>query len=282
MPWGQLAAIALLVVVAAAVGAGVAAFVLRGAASQRTPGPSIAPPPPPPAAPLPPTGPDHDAFVTIVAHDLRAPIRVVEGFTRIVKEDYAGVLDKVGLDHLERVLGAATRMNHMIDAMLALSRLSTRPLARVPVNLSQLAGFVVDELRRLEPGRTVDVEIEPDLLAAGDPTLLRLVLENLLGNAWKYTGNAAAARIGFVRGEGDDAFVVHDNGAGFDMRYAERLFSIFQRLHSASEFPGSGVGLASVRRVVERHGGEIRAEAEPEKGARFTFTLPAAGAASPG
>ena len=128
----------------------------------------------------------------------------------------------------------------------------------------------------------VEVEIEPDLLAAGDPTLLRLMLENLIGNAWKYTGNVAAARIGFVRGDGADAFVVHDNGAGFDMRFADRLFGIFQRLHSASEFAGSGVGLASVRRVVERHGGEIRAEAEPDKGARFSFTLPAAGPAAPG
>ncbi|MEO7055469.1 MAG: ATP-binding protein [Caldimonas sp.] len=223
---------------------------------------------------------DPESFGYIVSHDLRAPIRVVEGFTKIVKEDYAGVLDKLALDHLDRVLGAAARMNHMIDALLALSRLSSQPLVHVPVDLSQLAQDVVDELRRQSPERDVTIEIEPGLVAEGDPTLLRMVLENLLGNAWKYTGQTEAARIGFVRTVGEtgqgsrgQSFTVHDNGAGFDMRFAARLFGVFQRLHSASEFPGTGVGLASVRRIVQRHGGEIRAEAEPDKGARFHFTL---------
>ena len=272
MPWGQFAAIALKVVGAAAIGAAVAARLLRKSAAPAEPGPALAAPPP---------DDEHQSFGYMVSHDLRAPIRIVEGFTRIVKEDYAGVIDKVGLDHLDRVLGAAARMNRMIDALLALSRLSTLTIAQVPVDLSLLAADVVDELRRQSPERDVEVEIEPGLGTTGDPTLLRLVLENLIGNAWKYTGNVSPARIGFARfeGRGDGrsagpAFTVRDNGAGFDMRYARRLFGVFQRLHSASEFPGTGVGLASVRRIVQRHGGEVWAEAEPDHGARFHFTLP--------
>ena len=216
-----------------------------------------------------------ESFGTLVSHDLRAPIRVVEGFARIVKEDYAPVLDRIGIDHLERVLGAAARMNHMIDALLALSKLSSQPIARVPVDLSQLAGYIVEDLRRLAPERRVEVEIATGLTTTGDPTLLRTVLENLLGNAWKYTGNANPARIAFVRHASDpDGFTVRDNGAGFDMRFADRLFGAFQRMHSASEFPGTGVGLASVRRIVRRHGGEVSAEGEPERGASFHFSLP--------
>jgi signal transduction histidine kinase len=214
-------------------------------------------------------------FGSMVSHDLRAPIRVVEGFTRIVKEDYADVLGRIGIDHLDRVLGAAARMNHMIDALLALSRLSSQPLDKAPVDLSQLAGYVVEDLRRLSPEREVEVEIEPGLTATGDPTLLRLVLENLLGNAWKYTANSRPAQIAFARHPGEAAtFTVRDNGAGFDMRFADRLFGAFQRLHSASEFPGTGIGLASVRRIVLRHGGTVRAEGQPERGASFHFSLP--------
>ncbi len=216
-----------------------------------------------------------ESFGALVSHDLRAPIRVVEGFTRIVKEDYASVLDRIGIDHLDRVLGAAARMNHMIDALLALSRLSSQPIAQGPVDLSQLAAYIVADLRRLTPEHEVAVEIEPGLSAVGDPTLLRMVLENLLGNAWKYTGNAKAPRVSFTRHADEPAtFTVRDNGAGFDMRYADRLFGAFQRLHSASEFPGTGIGLASVRRIVRRHGGEVRAEGAPDRGASFHFSLP--------
>ena len=214
-------------------------------------------------------------FSITVSHDLRAPIRVVEGFTRIVKEDYGRLLDRVGNDHLDRVLAAATRMNLMIDALLNLARLSSQPLARQPVNLSQLAGYVVDDLKRSAPERPADIEIEPDLVALGDPTLLRLVLENLLGNAWKYSARVARTQISLrtVPHGARGAFVVRDNGAGFDMRSADRLFGLFQRLHSASEFAGHGVGLASVRRIVRRHGGELWAEGEPGHGAAFYFTL---------
>lgn len=215
------------------------------------------------------------AFSYTVSHDLRAPIRVVEGFTRIVKEDYGPTLDRVANDHLDRVLGAVARMNQMIDAMLTLARLSSQPLARQAVNLSQLASFVVDELRRATPQREADVEIVPGIVVQGDPTLLRLVLENLLGNAWKYSAKRPVARIVFSEEmqSGRRVFVVRDNGAGFDMRSVDRLFGLFQRLHSASDFPGTGVGLASVRRIVRRHGGEIWADAEPGRGAAFQFTL---------
>jgi signal transduction histidine kinase len=218
---------------------------------------------------------ERESFSYTVSHDLRAPIRVVEGFTKIVKEDYGSVLDRVGHDHLDRVLGAAARMNSMIDALLALSRLSTQPLVRQPVNLSQLAGFVGDDLRRLWPDREIAFEVMPGMHVLGDPTLLRVVLENLLGNAWKYSAGRKPARIAFERSAAEPAtYTVRDNGAGFDMRFADRLFGVFQRLHSASDFPGTGVGLASVRRIVRRHGGEIWAESEPDKGAAFHFTLP--------
>lgn len=210
-----------------------------------------------------------------VSHDLRAPIRVVEGFARILKEDYSATLDRVAVGHLERVLGAAARMNLMIDAMLTLARLSSQPLTRQPVNLSQLATYVIDDLRRAAPEREAVIQIDPDLQTSGDPTLLRLVLENLLGNAWKYTAKRGQAHIVFGREtvDGHAAYVVRDNGAGFDMRSAERLFGLFQRLHSASDFPGTGVGLASVRRIVQRHGGEIWADGEPGRGAAFYFRL---------
>ena len=215
------------------------------------------------------------AFSYTVTHDLRAPIRVVEGFARILKEDYGRVLDRIGNDHLDRVLAAAARMNSMIDALLTLANLSAQPLARQPVNLSQLAGFVIDDLRRAAPERQVEVDIAPGLVADGDPTLLRLVLENLLGNAWKYSARTAQAKLRFdadTQG-GRQVFHVVDNGAGFDMRNADRLFGVFQRLHSANDFPGTGVGLASVKRIVRRHGGDIWAESEPGRGARFHFTL---------
>jgi len=218
---------------------------------------------------------ESDGFHTLVSHDLRAPIRVVEGFTRIVKEDYGHLLDPVGIDHLDRVLGAAGRMNHMIDALLALSRLAAQPVFRSPVDLSLLAATIVEDLRKLHPERVVTVEIEPGMVAFGDPTLLRMALENLLGNAWKYTGNLPSAQVSFRRHGSERAtFTVRDNGAGFDMRYVDRLFGVFQRLHSASEFPGTGVGLASVRQIVRLHGGEIRAEGEPDRGALFHFSLP--------
>jgi signal transduction histidine kinase len=228
-----------------------------------------------PASPSPQDLQDQESFSYTVSHDLRAPIRVVEGFTKILKEDYGRLLDRIGNDHLDRVLGAAARMNSMIDALLALSQLSTRPLTRQPVNLSQLVGYIVDDLRRQSPERQVVVQVEPGLQVQGDATLLRVALENLLGNAWKYTAKCREPRIWVERTEheGRPAFAVRDNGAGFDMRFADRLFGVFQRLHSANDFQGTGVGLASVRRIMRRHGGDIWAEGEVDRGARFVFWL---------
>ncbi|PXW93715.1 phospho-acceptor domain-containing protein [Sphaerotilus hippei] len=221
------------------------------------------------------TADDREAMAYAVSHDLRAPIRVVEGFTRIVREDYGHLLDRVGNDHLERILGAAARMNSMIDALLALSQLSTQPFRRQPVVLSDIARQVLDELRLPSPTRAVETRIAPDVRVQGDPTLLHCLMENLLVNAWKYSARRELARIefGVMERDGVPVYFVRDNGAGFDMRYAERLFGAFQRLHSASEFSGTGVGLASVQRIVRRHGGQVWAEAAVNAGATFYFTL---------
>ena len=254
----------------------------HGTFREREVAPAAAPAALPTAVPSPAQPPvagateaEQESFSYTISHDLRAPIRVVEGFTRIVKEDYGRLLDRVGNDHLDRVLGAAARMNNMIDALLALSKLSSQPLVRQTVNLSQLAGYVADDLRRQWPERVVNIEIEPGVQVQGDATLLRVVIENLLGNAWKYTSKCTDARINFERSpQGGDVFTVRDNGAGFDMRFSDRLFGVFQRLHSANDFPGTGVGLASVRRIVRRHGGEIWGEAEVNQGAQFHFSLP--------
>lgn len=217
---------------------------------------------------------DQEAFSYTVSHDLRAPIRVVEGFTKILKEDYGAQLDRIGNDHLDRVLGAASRMNQMIDALLALSQLSRQPLGQQRVDLSQLAHYIAEDLRREQPERVVTFHITPGLSTQGDPTLLRVVLENLLGNAWKYTSKRPDAEIWFTFHESQaHTYTVRDNGAGFDMRFADRLFGVFQRLHSASDFTGTGVGLASVKRIVQRHGGDIWAQAEVGQGAAFHFLL---------
>jgi signal transduction histidine kinase len=218
---------------------------------------------------------DQESFIYSISHDLRAPIRVVDGFARILKEDYGRFLDRIGNDHVDRVLAAAARMNSMIDALLALSRLQSQPLQRQPVDLSQLAHYILEDLQREAPERESELRIEPGIVVQGDPTLLRIALENLLGNAWKYSGKCAHTQIDFRRESrnGNATLMVGDNGAGFDMRFSDRLFGVFQRLHSAKDFQGTGVGLASVRRIVRRHGGDIWAESEVGQGARFYFTL---------
>jgi len=218
---------------------------------------------------------DHESFTYSVSHDLRAPIRVVDGFARILKEDYGRFLDRIGNDHVDRILAAAARMNSMIDALLALSKLQSQPLVRKPVDLSALANYIMEDLRRESPDRRCEISIEPGITVNGDPTLLRVVMDNLLGNAWKYSSQTPVARIEFRRERVDErtALLVADNGAGFDMRFADRLFGVFQRLHSPKDYQGTGVGLASVKRILARHGGDIWAESEIGKGARFFFTL---------
>jgi signal transduction histidine kinase len=223
-----------------------------------------------------PDSADHESFIYSVSHDLRAPIRVVEGFARILKEDYGRFLDRIGNDHTDRILAAAARMNSMIDALLALSRLQSQPIKRQPVDLSQLTHYILEDLRSAEPEREAEIAVEPGIVIQGDPTLLRIAIENLVGNAWKYSSQSPKTRIEFRRElhAGQPTYVVADAGAGFDMRFADRLFGVFQRLHSAKDFQGTGVGLASVRRIIRRHGGDIWAESEVGKGARFYFTLP--------
>jgi PAS domain S-box-containing protein len=216
-----------------------------------------------------------DAFAYSVSHDLRAPLRSLNGFSQALLEDFSDVLDDTGKDYLRRIHRSVRTMGQMIDSLLNLSRATRAELNRRAIDLSALVGEIAAELSAADPGRQVTVKIADNLRCNGDPQLLRLVLRNLLGNARKFSAKTSCARIdvGQVDIDGEDVFFVRDNGAGFDMRYASKLFSAFQRLHSAADFEGTGVGLATVQRIVSRHGGHIFAEAEPGKGATFYFTL---------
>jgi PAS domain S-box-containing protein len=218
-----------------------------------------------------------DAFAYSVSHDLRAPLRSIDGFSQVLLEDYGKELDAAGQDALRRVRAATQRMGTLIDDLLKLSRITRGELRTDVVDLSALARAIVTELKKTAADRPVEVAIRPGLEAQGDARLLRVALENLLGNSWKYTAKQPQARIEFTATEenGDRVFLVRDNGAGFDMKYADKLFGVFQRLHSGSEFEGTGVGLATVQRIINRHGGRIWAEAAVDKGATFYFTLSA-------
>ncbi|MBV1786668.1 PAS domain S-box protein [Marinobacterium sp. D7] len=216
-----------------------------------------------------------ESFSYSVSHDLRAPLRSIDGFSQALLEDYGHQLDTTAKDYLDRVRNGAQRMGRLIDDMLNLSRVSRMELVRRPLNLSELATEILANLQSAEPQRQVRIDIDQDLLAYGDTRLLQVALENLLGNAWKYTAKQETSEIRFGQMEidGQPSFFVSDNGAGFDMKYADRLFTPFQRLHDSREFPGTGVGLATVQRVIRRHGGHIWAESEPGKGSIFYFTL---------
>lgn len=218
-----------------------------------------------------------EAFSYSVSHDLRAPLRAVDGFSRILLDEYADRLDDTGKDRLKRVRAAAQRMAALIDDMLKLSRITRSELKREDIDLSAIAHEIIDELRRQEPGRSVQCKIQEGIMAWGDPRLLRIVMDNLLGNAWKFTSKQPDAYIEFGMQKRDDetVYFVRDNGAGFDMAYAEKLFGAFQRLHDTSEFPGTGIGLATAQRVIHKHSGHICAESEVGKGATFYFTLEA-------
>jgi PAS domain S-box-containing protein len=218
-----------------------------------------------------------EAFSYSVSHDLRAPLRSIDGFSQALLEDYANQLDDQAKDYLNRVRSATQRMGHLIDDMLTLSNVTRAEMRRETVDLSALAADVLAELQKSEPERKMDWRIEPDLIAVGDERLLRVLLVNLLGNAWKFTGKTANAEIEFGsmrNAEGATEFFVRDNGAGFDMAYADKLFGAFQRLHLVSEFPGTGIGLATVQRIMHRHGGQVRGTGASGQGATFYFTLP--------
>lgn len=217
-----------------------------------------------------------EAFAYSVSHDLRAPLRAINGFSRALLEDYRKSLDEQGQDYLQRIGRAAARMAELIEDLLKLSRTTRGELKTRPVDLSALAHAVAEELRRSDPRRRVDFAIEEDLSVAADKQLLRVVLENLFGNAWKFTGKRDEARIelGACRDRDPPVYFVRDNGAGFDPSLAEKLFNTFQRLHAEEEFPGTGIGLAIVQRIIHKHGGQVCAEGEVGKGATFYFTLP--------
>jgi signal transduction histidine kinase len=213
-----------------------------------------------------------EAFSYSVAHDLRAPLRGINGFSSALLEDVGDKLGPEAKSHLTRISAGAVRMGELIDALLALSRLTRAEVTRKPVNLTKLANDVIAQLAASEPARKVEVVVQEGLAADGDPQLLRAVLENLIGNAWKFVSKRANAKIEL--GQRDDrAFFVRDNGAGFDIAYAAKLFLPFQRLHAASEYAGTGIGLATVQRIIRRHGGKIWAEAAVNEGATFYFTL---------
>lgn len=216
-----------------------------------------------------------EAFSYSVSHDLRAPLRAIDGFSRILLDEYTSELPEGAGLYLKRVRNAAQEMARLIEDMLRLSRVTRIELRFDEVNLSELMQDIADELSQREPDRDVKIEIAPDMLVQGDQGLLRMAVENLMSNAWKFTGKVSQAEIqvGSQSHDGQTIFYVKDNGAGFDMQFASKLFGAFQRLHKADDFPGTGIGLAIVQRVINKHGGKIWAESEPGKGATFYFTL---------
>ena len=213
-----------------------------------------------------------ESFSYSVSHDLRAPLRAIDGFSQALLEDYGPSLDDRAGKYLDRVRKAAQRMADLIDALLGLAKVARAPLRFGPVDLSAIAEDLARDLQESEPERKVEIVIEPGMTAMGEPSLLRTALQNLFGNAWKFTRRCESPRIEFRREGGE--FVVRDNGAGFDMAYENKLFGAFQRLHSTEEYEGTGIGLATVARIVHRHGGEIRAKGAIGEGAAFYFTLP--------
>jgi len=216
-----------------------------------------------------------EAFCYSVSHDLRTPLRGIDGFSQALLEDYGSKIDSSARDFLQRIRAGTQRMGVLIDDLLNLSRFTRIEMQRAEADLSEIGRTVVAELRQAEPQRDVEVVIAPQLCGEGDPRLMRVVLQNLLANSWKFTSKKPHARIEFGRTDnnGSSAFYVKDNGAGFDPRYTARLFGAFQRLHGVAEFPGSGVGLAMVQRIIQRHGGRVWAEGAVGEGATFYFTL---------
>ncbi|MEZ5657775.1 MAG: ATP-binding protein [Burkholderiaceae bacterium] len=216
-----------------------------------------------------------EAFSHTVSHDLRQPIRQIAGFARILQEDHSELLDPTGRDHINRILNAAHRMAGMIEALMEMQRISAHAITRDRIDLSALANEVAEDLRQTHPGVAATFEIEPQVACRGERVLLRMLLANLFENAWKYSARSERRliRFGTRVQDGQRVFEVADNGIGFDMRFADQIFSLFNRLHGRGEFQGNGVGLATVQRIVRRHQGRIWAESEPGKGSVFRFTL---------
>jgi light-regulated signal transduction histidine kinase (bacteriophytochrome) len=216
-----------------------------------------------------------EAFSYSVSHDLRAPLRGIDGFGGILEEEYADMLDSEGKRYIQRIRAATGRMARLIDDMLGLSRVARSQMQMRRISLSGIVKTAAAELRKSEPERKVSFDIQDAVTVKGDSHLLRILMENLLSNAWKFTAHTDKAKIEFgVKEERDrEIFFVRDNGAGFDMAYSGKLFDAFQRLHSESEFPGTGIGLATAQRIVRRHGGDIWAEGKVGEGAAFYFTL---------
>mgnify|MGYP005852296189 CR=1 FL=1 len=218
-----------------------------------------------------------ETFSYSVSHDLRTPLRSIDGFSRILLDEHGTKLDPDAAECLQMVRSATQRMGQLIDDLLRLSKVARAEMLVVDHDLSKMAEDVINELRTAHPDRDVTVEIDPGLTARGDVRLMRIVLDNLLGNAWTFTGRVPSGHIRFGRraARGTHAFFVSDNGVGFDPQYMSKLFNAFQRLHSADEFPGTGIGLATVQRIIHRHGGCVWAESLPGEGATFYFSLPA-------
>jgi light-regulated signal transduction histidine kinase (bacteriophytochrome) len=219
---------------------------------------------------------DLESFSYSVSHDLRATLRGIDGFSQILIDDYSQMLDEEGRQHLDRIRIGAQRMANLIDDILELSRVTRRTLEYESLDLSEMSAEVVERLNKANVDRDVEIHIEPGLQVKGDRHLIEIALQNLLDNAWKYTSKSPHARVdvGCQRNGDGNVYYIRDNGAGFDMQYANKLFKAFQRLHTVDDFPGTGIGLATVYRVIDRHGGRVWAEAELDKGATFYFTLP--------
>jgi len=224
-----------------------------------------------------------EAFSYSVAHDLRSPLITIQGFSQMLRETTGDSLDDSALSTLGHIEGSVERMHRLIEDLLGLAKIVRTPMTKCAVDLSALAREIAQRLQASAPARRHEIRIAPDLAAEGDPGLLRIVLENLLSNAWKFTSKRELTSIGFdayTSPDGEVVYRVRDNGAGFDPRYASKLFGPFQRCHTQADFPGTGIGLATVQRIIHRHGGRIWVDAAPGQGATFQFTLPTDGAPS--
>jgi len=221
------------------------------------------------------TNKELESFSYSISHDLRAPLRSIDGFSQALVEDYFSLLDDQGKDYLKRIRSSVNTMSLLIEAMLNLARVTRAPINMESINLSALALSTFEEIRRNDPGRTAEIDIEPNLMAEADSTLIKAILQNLFENAWKFTSRQPVTRIKFGSTEiqGEKTYFVRDNGVGFNMEYSGKLFAPFQRLHQATQFPGTGIGLATVQRIIHRHNGRIWAESEVNKGATFYFTF---------